>query len=209
MTSRGLAGSERKDLCALLDELGPDAPTLCEGWKTVDLAAHLFVRERRPHATPGILLEPLSGITTRAMRKAIAKLGYTGLVAKVRSGPPLLWWPIDGAVNTIEYFVHTEDVRRAQPEWEPRESAELDAAAWKSLKMAARLYGHKIKDAGMVLVRTDGERIVASKATPAVTISGGAQELLLFLYGRGKATRTTIEGDDAARAALDRANFSI
>ena len=27
---------ERRALCALLDETGPDAPTLCEGWTTGD-----------------------------------------------------------------------------------------------------------------------------------------------------------------------------
>jgi uncharacterized protein (TIGR03085 family) len=209
MMSRGLAGSERKGLCDLLDQLGPDAPTLCEGWKTADLAAHLFVRERRPHASPGILLEPLAGITTRAMRHALARYGYTGLVAKVRSGPPLMWWPLEGAVNTVEFFVHTEDVRRAQPEWEPRDSAELDAAAWKGLGRSARLYGHKMKDAGLEFVGTDGKKVVARQATPMATVTGGPQELLLFLYGRGQAARVSIEGDEAAKAALDRANFKV
>jgi hypothetical protein len=33
---------ERQTLCDLLADLGPDAPTLCEGWTTLDLAAHLL-----------------------------------------------------------------------------------------------------------------------------------------------------------------------
>ena len=41
---------ERLALCALLDKSGPDAPTLCEGWTTGDLAAHLVLREHRPAA---------------------------------------------------------------------------------------------------------------------------------------------------------------
>src|SRR5262249_52743320 len=36
---------ERAELCDLLDELGPDAPTLLDGWTTRDLAAHLVLRE--------------------------------------------------------------------------------------------------------------------------------------------------------------------
>ena len=44
---------ERRALCELLDETGPDAPTLCEGWTTGDLAAHLVLRERRPDAAAG------------------------------------------------------------------------------------------------------------------------------------------------------------
>src|SRR4051794_6035530 len=37
MTS--IAHSERTQLCALAQQLGPDAPTLCEGWTVRDLAA--------------------------------------------------------------------------------------------------------------------------------------------------------------------------
>ena len=40
--------SERKALADLLAALGPDAPTLCTGWETRDLAAHIVLRERRP-----------------------------------------------------------------------------------------------------------------------------------------------------------------
>ncbi|MGD0448569.1 MAG: maleylpyruvate isomerase family mycothiol-dependent enzyme [Candidatus Dormibacteria bacterium] len=39
---------ERRELCDLLIQVGPDAPTLCEGWTTSDLAAHLVLRERFP-----------------------------------------------------------------------------------------------------------------------------------------------------------------
>ena len=44
------ARDERIALCDLLDETGPEAPTLCEGWRTLDLAAHLVLREHRPDA---------------------------------------------------------------------------------------------------------------------------------------------------------------
>jgi uncharacterized protein (TIGR03083 family) len=42
------AQDERAALAALLHETGPDGPTLCEGWQTRDLAAHLALRARRP-----------------------------------------------------------------------------------------------------------------------------------------------------------------
>ena len=42
------AQDERAALAALLHETGPDGPTLCEGWQTRDLVAHLVLRERRP-----------------------------------------------------------------------------------------------------------------------------------------------------------------
>ena len=42
------AFAERLALADLMAEVGPDAPTLCGGWTTRDLAAHLLLRERRP-----------------------------------------------------------------------------------------------------------------------------------------------------------------
>jgi uncharacterized protein (TIGR03085 family) len=47
---------ERARLCDLLDDLGPDAPTLIEPWRTRDVAAHLVLRERDPIAAPGLVL---------------------------------------------------------------------------------------------------------------------------------------------------------
>jgi uncharacterized protein (TIGR03085 family) len=56
MSNGDLAQLERSRLCDLFLEVGPDQPTLCEGWTTADLAAHLVIRERRPDAAPGILV---------------------------------------------------------------------------------------------------------------------------------------------------------
>src|ERR1700753_1453307 len=59
------AQAERTALCDLFLELGPQAPTLCEGWTTRDLAAHLVVRDRRPDGAIGILVPRLSGHTEK------------------------------------------------------------------------------------------------------------------------------------------------
>ncbi len=56
---------ERQTLSQLFDQLGPDAPTLCSGWTTLDLAAHLVVRERRPDSGPGLVWPPMAGYTDR------------------------------------------------------------------------------------------------------------------------------------------------
>ena len=47
---------ERKQLADLLDELGPDAPTLLSPWTTRDLASHLVLRERDFVAAPGLVI---------------------------------------------------------------------------------------------------------------------------------------------------------
>src|ERR1700716_221246 len=130
----GVAKDERSALCDLFTELGPDQPTLCDGWRTRDLAAHLVLRERRPDAAAGIMIKALAGHTQR-VQDSYAARPWPELVELVRSGPPA-WWPtaidaVDEAVNAAEFFVHHEDVRRGQPGWEPRPpDAERDAAMW-------------------------------------------------------------------------------
>ena len=112
MASHGLAQEERKTLCDLLVEGGPDAPTLCEGWCTSDLAAHLVVRERRPDSGPGLVWPPLAGYTEKVRSAVRDGTPWEKLVETVRRGPPLLLRPFDGPMNTIEFFIHVEDVRR-------------------------------------------------------------------------------------------------
>ena len=47
---------ERARLSDLLDDLGPEAPTLLVPWTTYDLAAHLVQREHDHLAGPGLVL---------------------------------------------------------------------------------------------------------------------------------------------------------
>ena len=47
---------EREQLCDVLDELGPQAPTLLASWTTHDLAAHLVLREHHLVAAPGLVV---------------------------------------------------------------------------------------------------------------------------------------------------------
>ncbi len=112
MTPPSLAQQERTALCDLFVERGSDAPTLCEGWFTADLAAHLVVRERRPDSGPGLVWPPLAGYTDKVRRSVRDRMPWGKLVETVRRGPPLLLRPFDGPMNTVEFFIHVEDVRR-------------------------------------------------------------------------------------------------
>ena len=77
---------ERNELADLLDQLGPDAPTLCEGWNTADLAAHLVVRERDPRSAPGILLGGrFEAYTDKLMVGQLERHDYAGAVERVRT----------------------------------------------------------------------------------------------------------------------------
>ncbi len=101
------------------------------GGSRADLAAHLVVRERRPDSGPGIVWPPLAGYTDKVRRSLKERTTWSELVENVRHGPPMLLRPFDGPMNTVEFFIHVEDVRRAQPQWEPRPlSDELADALW-------------------------------------------------------------------------------
>ncbi|GAA3067912.1 hypothetical protein GCM10020000_60350 [Streptomyces olivoverticillatus] len=118
------AQRERLLLADLLETVGPDAPTLCDDWRARDLAAHVVVRERRSDAAAGVLFKPLAARLERVQAEFAAK-PYEELIQLIRTGPPRLspfaLKQVDEAANTVEFYVHTEDVRRAQPQWTPRE----------------------------------------------------------------------------------------
>jgi uncharacterized protein (TIGR03085 family) len=204
-----IARSERQALCSLLEDTGPLAPTLCEGWTTADLAAHLFVREYRPLASPGILLPAFAELTQRAMDRAKGDLGYSGLISRIRVGPPLPMRLVDAQVNALEYFVHHEDVRRAGTGATPRDDDSLDAALWPMVKRGARFMSRHVEDAGLELVAPSYGSVIARQGEPRVIVTGGPQELALLLFGRMKAAVLHLEGTEAAKAAVSQARFGI
>ena len=187
-----LARDERKALVDLMTELGPDAPTLCDPWRTLDLAAHLAVRERRPDAAPGIVLPVLAKWTGKVQEDYTHK-AWSELLDLVRT-PPFWIKPIDDLMNTAEYFVHHEDVRRAQTGWEPRPyDARREATLWKVLPLTARMT-YKSSPVGVTLVRPDGEHVVAKQGANGVVITGEVPELVMLAFGRDQA-RVEYSGD--------------
>jgi uncharacterized protein (TIGR03085 family) len=210
------ARDERTALCDLLTELGPDRPTLCAGWRTADLAAHLVLREHRPDAGAGVLGGPLAGYTRRVQDRLQAKTPFPRLVELIRTGPPRLSMfalpGMDERANLVEYFVHHEDVRRAQPDWEPREIDSLVAdELWRRLRLARILL--RRAPVGIELVRADTRaagdgggrvRITVRARTPVVTVAGTPAELTLWAMGRTGAARVRMDGSDADIATLRR-----
>jgi uncharacterized protein (TIGR03085 family) len=208
MSASQHARRERQELAELMLSTGPDAPTLCEGWTTRDLAAHLVIREARPDAAVGIVLPPFAGWTERVQRATAVGQSYPELVRKVRTGPPTLSVfsvpGADGLANLLEYVVHHEDVLRAQPGWEPRVLApDLADELWGRLRQMSRLMYLRMP-VGVTLVRTDGAggSVVAHKGDPMVTMSGTALELLMRTYGR-REVRVEMAGEADAVAAFE------
>ena len=183
---------ERAALADLLAELGPDAPTLCAGWTTRDLAAHLIVRATRIDAAAGIALRGLAEHTKRVQAQVAAR-PWPALLAAVRRRP---WWAAlaDEAVNRNEYFIHHEDIRRAQPRWQPRELApDFAAALWAGLRTPARLALRRTP--AQVTITAPGHgSVVAGRGGPVVDLVGPPGEILLFVTGRQAHARVELAG---------------
>jgi uncharacterized protein (TIGR03085 family) len=194
-----LAQQERQTVCDLLLAVGPDAPTLCEGWDAADLAAHLVVRERRPDSGPGLVWPPLAGYTDKVRRSVKDRTPWSKLVETVRRGPPLLLRPFDGAMNTVEYFIHGEDVRRAQPAWTLREvSPELADALWARVGPG----GLAKKVPATIVISSPGRPDKVAGAGPRLVLTADPGELTLFGSGRQAASKVEISGDSALAEQL-------
>ena len=206
------AQQERHRLCDLFEEVGPDVPTLCEGWSTRDLAAHLVVREHRPDAALGIIASPFARYSDN-VRQEVARRPWEDLVRTVRNGPPR-WSPthlgaLDRATNTIEFFVHHEDVRRGSGPPEPRQLEDgFDRRLWALTRRAAKLMVRKAP-AGITLTLPSGESATPKSGEPQVEIIGPAGELTLFVYGRQASAQVECVGPSDAVAAVMAASFGI
>ncbi|MCB1254806.1 MAG: TIGR03085 family metal-binding protein [Austwickia sp.] len=216
----GLAQQERGALCDTLTVVGPTAPTLCDGWTARDLAAHLVLRERRPDAAAGVIV-PVQVLTehTQRVQEQYAEQPWPELIDMVRSGPKN-WTPIrvasvDDAINLAEFYVHHEDVLRAQPDWTPQARRELDRdfaeALWARLRQVGQLLFRK-SPVGLTLdVGGVGGRKQVKAATRdgEVTLLGDPGEILLYAFGRGAVAQVRIEGEPEAVAAFTEASFGI
>ncbi|BBY18086.1 TIGR03085 family metal-binding protein [Mycolicibacterium litorale] len=195
----------QRERAALVDAMrtrGPDAPTLCEGWKTRDLAAHLYIREHRPDATAGILVPGLANYTAKVQDRTAETTEWSALLDKIAAGPPRFspFKLLDPVANLAEMFIHCEDVRRAQPGWEPRP---LDYATVKGLTRTLSLMARMTlaKAPTRVALRTpEGKTILTAGKGDPVTVTGRPEELLLFAVGRE--ARVDFEGEPAAVQAL-------
>ncbi|MFG2620197.1 TIGR03085 family metal-binding protein [Streptomyces sp. NPDC048507] len=206
------AKRERLLLADLLESAGPQAPTLCDGWRARELAAHVVVRERRPDAAGGLVLKALKPRLDRTMAEYAAK-PYEELIQLIRTGPPKMspysLKQIDEAANAVEFYVHAEDVRRAQPDWSPRTlDPVFSDSLWSRLEKLARLTGRR-SPVGLVLRRPDGRTAVAHKGVPVVTVTGEPGELTLFCFGRQEAAAVELDGDKEAVSRLTRAQLGI
>ena len=204
------AAHERAALLEALRALGPDAPTLCDGWATRDMAAHIYVRERRPDAALGVLpLGPLSAYTDRVMASVLRVQSYDDLLRRLRRAPAYVRLTgLDDVINTVEFFVHTEDVRRANDlplrELPPALEQVLGSRLRRQARVLFRRAGARVR-----LVPAPGDPIDVGSGDETVEVRGRPGEVLLFGFNRKAAARVDLVGTGAAVAALQQARLGL
>lgn len=208
LVGMSFAQRERSRLAELFLEVGPDAPTLNEGWNTFDLAAHLLIRESKPLALPGMFVDALSGMTEKETSKVKAR-PYAEVVNEWAAGPPVWIKPFDAAMNTAEHFIHHEDVRRGGREVRPRDFSRTVNA--QLLALAKRFGAMTLRKAQAPVILTPpdlppvtlGDKAgVAQRGDDVLRVSGAPGELLLWVSGRN-AAEIELTGASEALDGLD------
>lgn len=207
---RVLQRQGRAALCETLEAVGGDAPTMCEGWRAIDLASHMVVRERDPWTAPVIICGRLNGIIQRMTANERAA-GFEKVVRRLKGGPPWLFrsTPLAVRLNTVEDWIHHEDVRRANGQ-DPRPSSpSLDDVLWRGVGAAGKVAGLRLDDVGLDAVATDGRRLTVKRGAQVVEVVGDPGEVLLFVTGRIAVAQVELRGPGEAIDAVRQAELRL
>jgi uncharacterized protein (TIGR03085 family) len=209
-----LDAQERLELCDLFDELGPSAPTLLEGWTARDLAAHLVLREHDLLAGPCLILPgPFQRFAERRRAGLARRKDFAWLVARIRSGPPIGFFRIGWVremANLNEFFVHHEDVRRANGRGPRILTPAMHAALWRNVSRGSRYLSRRLHACGLEIQWAGtGERTTAVVGEPTAQLGGLPSELLLYIFGRQAAAQVDVSGSPEAVAVVQRTHFGM
>jgi uncharacterized protein (TIGR03085 family) len=112
--------------------------------------------------------------------------------------------------NLNEFFVHHEDVRRANGLAERTLEHQLEIALWRNVRVGGRYLTRRLQHAGLVLEwEATGERVVARRGLPEARVTGTPGELLLYVFGRQRVARVAVSGPDAALSRLHHTHLGM
>ena len=196
--------AEKPALVETLRHADPEAPTLCEGWTTRHLLAHLVQREQDQMATLGdmIIRRPpgQEKYLGRLVDGARTPEGYDALVTRFADGPRR-WSAMSWAAETLnltEYVIHHEDLRRGAKPAGPRVLPEKEQRSiWKRLLSITR-FVYRRAPVGVTLATPGGDVRQVRKGMPTVVLTGEPVELLLYVAGRREAAHVKVSGSPDA-----------
>ncbi|GAA3924315.1 maleylpyruvate isomerase family mycothiol-dependent enzyme [Streptomyces gulbargensis] len=187
MGIRDKIAAERRDLADLLDTLTEaqwDAPSLCEGWRVREVAAHLTMAMRHPARRLARELLRARGsmdrVTDRLARADTAVLGARELAEALRADAEHPWkMPIGGYDMVLAHdVVHGLDITVALGLDRRIPEDRLRTVLARVGPRSARFFG---ADLSGVSLRADDLDWSFGSGEP---VTGPAQELLLLAFGR-------------------------
>ena len=180
--------NERRAFLSTLEDVGPDAPTLIDGWTAADMAAHIAGGELAA-GVPVFLARLLvrRGIDVTFLQRAglkqqdrLAARGWSWALDRLRRDPPALVHRSPVApVSLLEVWVHHEDVRRANGRGPD----------------PARNYP-ELQDCLAVLKRYQRKTL----GSRSVSLEGPVGEAVLWMAGRSRVARVAVDADVAGIA---------
>jgi len=109
-------------------------------------------------------------------------------------------------MNTVEFFIHLEDVRRAQARWEPRPiSPEAADALWARVSAG----GMAKKVPATIVITSPGRADKEHGSGPLLTLAGEPADLIMFGASRQGASRVEISGGAALATRLRSASLGV
>jgi uncharacterized protein (TIGR03085 family) len=215
---------ERRAFCDTLQKVGPDAPSLCEGWTAADVAAHVQATESLggapvlvAYATGVVVITTFTRLRpwaqaqfSRVMEREKAR-GFDTLVGRLRRGPPrILRAPLVGDIRLCEEWVHHHDVRRASGMTVARHSEpELESHLWRMVILEGQVQARRFGRIGVEIADLGKRRWVLHRGSPKVRLTGAPGELLLWVLGRQTVAEVELEGPREAVQAVRGATLGL
>ncbi|MGW4050211.1 maleylpyruvate isomerase family mycothiol-dependent enzyme [Streptomyces sp. NPDC004779] len=187
MDVTSLIAAERSEIADLLDSLTDqqwNAPSLCDGWRVREVAAHMSMGFR--YSTPRVLAQlvrargNLHRMTDRLARRDAAAATPQQLAAWLRDNAHHPWTPpVGGLVSALGHdVVHGLDITVALGLDRQVPADRLRVLLDHVTHRSAKFFG---ADLSGTQLRADDTDWVFGSGTP---VTGAAQDLLLLAFGR-------------------------